>query len=179
MPLNPNTVDRTCESCGVTFQVHSYKVKVGRGRFCSKSCKSRVQMHLSNSHFWKGGRQRSKEGYIYAFAKDHPRADRKGRVLEHRLVAETTIGRYLSVDEIVHHINGLKDDNRPDNLQVMSRMEHGKLHGWASGWSRNHTSCTQCGTVSVRHEALGLCLDCYRRRYRASKRQQIETDAST
>jgi len=46
----------------------------------------------------------------------------------HRIIAEQKIGRPLTDDEVVHHINGDIQDNRPENLQVMSREEHGRLH---------------------------------------------------
>lgn len=49
-------------------------------------------------------------------------------VPEHVLVAEKSIGRLLSRSEVVHHINGIKDDNRPENLLVLTRVEHRKLH---------------------------------------------------
>lgn len=75
---------------------------------------------------WKG-QQRMRGGYVRVWAPDHPRAYR-GTVREHILVAERTIGRSLRSGEVVHHINGVRDDNRPENLQVMTIGEHMRLH---------------------------------------------------
>ena len=47
---------------------------------------------------------------------------------EHRIVMEQMLGRKLSPDEVVHHVNNDKKDNRPENLQVMTRGEHFKHH---------------------------------------------------
>lgn len=54
----------------------------------------------------------------------------KGWVYEHIVVAEDMMGRRLSSDEVVHHLNMIRDDNRPDNLLVMTRSQHTKLHSW-------------------------------------------------
>lgn len=48
--------------------------------------------------------------------------------MEHRLVAEEMIGRRLQKNEVPHHKNGIKDDNRPENLAVLTRSEHVQLH---------------------------------------------------
>ena len=76
---------------------------------------------------WKGGR-RSREGYISVYCPDHPYAAADNSVYEHRLVVEKEIGRYLTKDEFVHHINGIKDDNRIENLVILTNSEHARLH---------------------------------------------------
>lgn len=78
---------------------------------------------------WKGGKFIS-DGYVWIYTPEHPNANRanRGYIAEHRLVMEEHLGRYLETDEIVHHKNEVKDDNRIENLEVMSREEHGHLH---------------------------------------------------
>jgi hypothetical protein len=79
---------------------------------------------------WKGGRFVHKGGYVYAAAPDHPQANRDGYVYEHRLVMEHTLGRLLTKQERVHHLNGIKTDNRPENLALLaSQSAHKRLHG--------------------------------------------------
>ena len=68
-----------------------------------------------------------KLGYVRVYIPMHPEANTRGYVYEHRVVAEQKIGRRLEKNEVVHHINGIRWDNRPENLEVMDRIEHSKL----------------------------------------------------
>ncbi len=86
----------------------------------------------SKNHFWKGGKIKHK-GYVLSYAPGHPN-NRKNYVYEHRLVMEKMIGRYLKSFEIVHHRNGIKDDNRPINLLLAVRENHGEK-----------INCPKCG----------------------------------
>lgn len=76
------------------------------------------------------GKKIVKGGYLKIRVPDHPRADHRGMVLEHIVVAEQTIGRPLYKNEQVHHINGIRTDNRPENLEVMDGIEHNRMHGF-------------------------------------------------
>ena len=73
---------------------------------------------------WKGGIIRDKHGYVLIYSPDHPKGKASGYVYEHRLVVEKHLGRYLEKEESVHHKNGIKDDNRIENLEVMTKRIH-------------------------------------------------------
>lgn len=80
-------------------------------------------------HAWKNGKTKTNEGYIYEKAYGHPHANANGCVLEHRLVMERKFNRYLSLDEIVHHINEVKGDNRLENLFLFAtQRDHNYFH---------------------------------------------------
>jgi len=67
------------------------------------------------------------KGYVMVYEPEHPNKSYSGFQLEHRLVVEKALGRYLNTDEHVHHINGVKDDNRLENLEVMDATDHAIL----------------------------------------------------
>jgi hypothetical protein len=70
------------------------------------------------NRFWKGGRTTDKAGYVLIYRPDHPHANNHGQVREHRLVAERTLGRYLTPTEVVHHKDDDPSNNAPENLVV-------------------------------------------------------------
>lgn len=67
---------------------------------------------------WRGGRTRHKAGDVMVRLPGHPRATSGRYVFEHILVAEELLGRYLLDGETIHHRNGVRDDNRPENLEL-------------------------------------------------------------
>lgn len=88
----------------------------------------------ANNPAWNGGR-RQVGPYVYIWCPDHPFAATFGCVLEHRLVMELKIGRYLRPEEVVHHKRGYR--NNPGNLHLFaSNAEHlavtlkGKIPNW-------------------------------------------------
>jgi hypothetical protein len=62
------------------------------------------------------------------YAPDHPKCNSRGYVLYSRWLMEQHLGRYLTEYEQVHHINGVKTDDRIENLQVVTRGEHSSIH---------------------------------------------------
>jgi len=73
----------------------------------------------ANNPFWKGGRYKDKaSGYVMVYNPEHPNANKKGYVPEHRLVMEQLLNRELKINELVHHKNKKKDDNRLENLEL-------------------------------------------------------------
>jgi len=115
-----------CEECGKEFYVSP--TKRGNRKFCSRQC------HKKNGHMgenvsgakhwnWKGGRSLV-GGYVYILKKDHPFANKAGRVMEHRLVMEKYLGRYLNSNEEVHHADQDKENNNINNLSIMIKKAH-------------------------------------------------------
>jgi hypothetical protein len=90
---------------------------------------------------WKGGRLYNKDGYVIVWCPEHPTTHKtKKYVLEHRLVMEQHLGRYLTRQEVVHHKNGVKDDNRIENLEVFQcNGEHLRqtLKGCVPKWTED------------------------------------------
>ena len=75
---------------------------------------------------WKGGITKH-NGYIYIHKPKHP-FNNNGYVKRTRLVAEKYLGHYLTKKDITHHINGIKNDDRPENIKIITRSEHAKIH---------------------------------------------------
>ncbi len=84
-----------------------------------------------NSPNWKGGKIRDAFGYILVKLQPddffYSMIDARGYVKEHRLIVAQSIGRNLHLWEIVHHKNHIRDDNRLDNLQLISDDKHKQL----------------------------------------------------
>lgn len=91
----------------------------------------------ANNANWKGGMSRHHKGYVLVKAWGHPRAGRQGYVFEHVLVLEGVLGRHLLPEESVHHLNGVRDDNRPENLELWTRPQPSGIRAIdALAWAR-------------------------------------------
>lgn len=108
-----------CKVCSKNFKPKSLRNK---NFFCSLSCfhkntkgKARKSIRMS----W---------GYRYLFLPNHPDSSKQGYIAEHRLIGEQKLNRRLFKKEVVHHIDGNRENNNPENLVVCSRREHNEHH---------------------------------------------------
>lgn len=109
-PKTRNTRQR-CRSCKAKFQWATGQL----GKWDRRGNKNPA---------WKGGKVMSNEGYILIHTPAHPRANHSGYVREHILIWERTHEKPLPKGCIVHHLNGIKNDNRPQNLTAFPNRKH-------------------------------------------------------
>lgn len=78
----------------------------------------------------RGKKVQTEEGYILVYCPEHPNANKNNGkyIYEHRLVMSNMLGRPLRPDEVVHHKNGVRSDNRPENLELHLNGEHVSSH---------------------------------------------------
>lgn len=111
--FSPETIEKMKKSHlgirgkGMTGHKHSEESK-------EKMSKARTGQ---NHPQWNGGRLVDKDGYVRVFFPSHPNYKVR-HIMEHRLVMEKHLGRYLAKNESVHHVNGVRTDNRIDNLEL-------------------------------------------------------------
>lgn len=126
------TINTKCSICDDIITRIPSKIISSLKHYCSKECKiegsrrfeaKRVIDYVTNNQGYekqimgKKGKAISLDGY-YVF----------DGIKVHRILMEQYVGRKLKSSEIVHHINGDKFDNRIENLQLLTRAEHNKLH---------------------------------------------------
>lgn len=94
----------------------------------------------------------SKGDYNYCIVRNHPNRTKNDYVLHHRIVMENYLGRLLTSDEIVHHKNGNKKDNRIENLEVLSDIEHAALHGKEKTKNYAILKCPVCNKIFIKEK---------------------------
>jgi endogenous inhibitor of DNA gyrase (YacG/DUF329 family) len=115
-----------CANCGKPVRRHTSRRP--KQTYCSRPC--------HNEHRRRS--QRRQDGYILIFVgRGVPGATKSGHIFEHRKVMQDILGRPLLDLENVHHKNGVKDDNRPENLELWSRSQpHGQRVEDKIRWAR-------------------------------------------
>lgn len=109
-------------------------IKLRKGKTKSESIKISLKLKYPDGRFgkdasnWKGGKRTIGAGYVHVYQPNHPYSTKSGYVMQHRLIMEEKICRYLDPDELVHHINEIRDDNRIENLKLMNKSQHQKHH---------------------------------------------------
>lgn len=121
-----------CPECGVEREVHKYYVSVATRlkRVCN-ACRHKAhgpKVAGGKNPAYKGVPFTDNDGYVRLWLPEHHRADNSGRVYEHIIVAEAAYGGPITAEYHVHHLNGVKDDNRPENLEVLLAGDHHRQH---------------------------------------------------
>ena len=109
----------------------AYLARTKLSRACSRSCSSRLAHQEGRGNLiggpgsanptWKGGRKVNHQGYIQIWVpQGYPGRPKSGYMMEHRVVMQEHLGRALDRLEWVHHKNGIKDDNRIENLMIVT-----------------------------------------------------------
>ena len=114
-----------CPRCGQVRQVRTdvicQKRFTGKCQKCHAETSSPPHYYGSDNPAWKRGWFLFDKGYIWI-------SERGNTFAEHRLVMEKHLGRSLKSNELIHHKNGVKTDNRLENLELCTRAEHINIH---------------------------------------------------
>ncbi|MGL6228613.1 MAG: HNH endonuclease [Culicoidibacterales bacterium] len=92
-------------------------------------------------------------GYFYVYDAKHPLGGKSGKVFVHRYIASLKIGRWVTSDESVHHIDENRQNNAPENLEVMTHSEHARHHQAELGYVSHEMQCSFCGNTVRRGQS--------------------------
>lgn len=191
----------TCSYCGKRF--HKKPSHIKEKNYCSKECfyKSKeINMLGENNHqyglrgnknsSWKSNERITSNGYIRIYMPEHPLSDESGRILEHRYVAEKYLAKDDELIEVdnkkvlnpnldVHHIDKNKLNNNVDNLKILTRSDHAKIH---QGEKHKNNSvikiCQSCGNeysvIKSRENTSKFCSKECANNYRNKDRIKLE-----
>jgi len=131
-----------CERCG---KEKWSRLIVSNSKPATKFCRSCLIGKGNNGNKngqWKGGEYKNKAGYIVVWLPTEDffylMVNKEGHVLKHRLVMAKHLGRCLQLWEVVHHKNGIKDDNHIENLMLTTQGDHSRAHGKERKWKRDN-----------------------------------------
>ena len=105
----------------------AYRMKIKKDPESMFAIRSAAMKGKSSGNF-KGYRRKTSKGYITLYRPGEDGADKNGLIMEHRYIMAKHIGRSIRADEVVHHINGIRSDNRISNLKLMEFGEHSSMH---------------------------------------------------
>lgn len=119
-----NRITKNCLQCGKEFTVPQSQKAI---RFCSKPCESTSRIKYPTGRVHNGWPVlQNEQGYLTIYEPTHPNSNHVGHILEHRFVMSQQLGRALESYEHVHHVNHVRNDNRPENLEILGASEHGR-----------------------------------------------------
>jgi predicted nucleic acid-binding Zn ribbon protein len=134
-----------CIICDKTFSVYNYRQNTAK--VCSSRCRGILVGKIRRERAVPIYRSM---GYMYIKKQGHYRADKQGYVKVADLILEEKLGRPLKDNEIAHHIDNNKLNDKPENLEVMDNREHTLMHHEARRKKENTKSCLICKTVFSR-----------------------------
>ena len=132
-----------CETCSEDYLFFGSRNKAAGRRFCSREC-VKIGSRGNLSPVWKGGTTRV-HGYSVLTINGQ-------RLLGHRHVMEQMLSRKLRPGETVHHKNGRRDDNRPENLELCASQARHNNHHATTFRDKTHKQCRICRETKPRSE---------------------------